>query len=165
METDDADTGQGGSRKHGLPVYQPRRVRDAEAIEKIREMEPDVIVVVAFGQIITKEILEMPKYGCINVHASLLPAYRGAAPIQWAVMNGDQVSGVTIMKMDEGIDTGEMLSKVEIPLASDETGGSLLTNFRQPVQSCWWRRFLKSKRRNYTGKAAKGEHDSVCTND
>lgn len=88
-------------------------------------MEPDVIVVVAFGQIITKEILEMPKYGCINVHASLLPAYRGAAPIQWAVMNGDPVSGVTIMKMDEGIDTGEMLSKVEIPLASDETGGSL----------------------------------------
>ena len=113
------------AEKHGLPVYQPRRVRDAEAIEEIRKMEPDVIVVVAFGQIITKEILEMPKYGCINVHASLLPAYRGAAPIQWAVMNGDPVSGVTIMKMDEGIDTGEMLSKVEIPLASDETGGSL----------------------------------------
>ena len=85
------------AEKHGLPVYQPRRVRDAEAIEEIRKMEPDVIVVVAFGQIIPKEILDMPKYGCINVHASLLPAYRGAAPIQWAVMNGDEVSGVTIM--------------------------------------------------------------------
>ena len=121
-------------------------MRDAEAIEEIRKMEPDVIVVVAFGQIITKEILEMPKYGCINVHASLLPAYRGAAPIQWAVMNGDPVSGVTIMKMDEGIDTGEMLSKVEIPLASDETGGSLFDKLRQPVPSCWWRRFLKLKK-------------------
>lgn len=83
-KTGDADTGERGSRKHGLPVYQPRRVRDAEAIEEIRKMEPDVIVVVAFGQIIPKEILDMPKYGCINVHASLLPAYRGAAPIQWA---------------------------------------------------------------------------------
>ena len=123
------------AEKHGLPVYQPRRVRDAEAIEEIRKMEPDVIVVVAFGQIITKEILEMPKYGCINVHASLLPAYRGAAPIQWAVMNGDPVSGVTIMKMDEGIDTGEMLSKVEIPLASDETGGSLFDKLGSRCQA------------------------------
>lgn len=134
------------AEKHGLPVYQPRRVRDAEAIEKIREMEPDVIVVVAFGQIITKEILEMPKYGCINVHASLLPAYRGAAPIQWAVMNGDQVSGVTIMKMDEGIDTGEMLSKWRFRLHQMRPAAVFLTNFRQPVQSCWWRRFLKSKK-------------------
>ena len=95
------------------------------SLEEIRKMEPDVIVVVAFGQIIPKEILDMPKYGCINVHASLLPAYRGAAPIQWAVMNGDEVSGVTIMKMDEGLDTGDMLTKVEVPLAADETGGSL----------------------------------------
>ena len=78
------------AEKHGLPVYQPRRVRDAEAIEEIRKMEPDVIVVVAFGQIIPKEILDMPKYGCINVHASLLPAYRGAAPIQWCVINGEE---------------------------------------------------------------------------
>ncbi len=127
------------AEKHGLPVYQPRRVRDAEAIEEIRKMEPDVIVVVAFGQIIPKEILDMPKYGCINVHASLLPAYRGAAPIQWAVMNGDEVSGVTIMKMDEGLDTGDMLTKVEVPLAADETGGSLLTSSPQPEQNFWWR--------------------------
>ena len=113
------------AEKHGLPVYQPRRVRDAEAIEEIRKMEPDVIVVVAFGQIIPKEILDMPKYGCINVHASLLPKYRGAAPIQWAVINGEKVSGVTTMRMDEGLDTGDMILKEEVTLAPDETGGSL----------------------------------------
>ncbi len=88
-------------------------------------LKPDVMVVAAFGQIITKEILEMPKYGCINVHASLLPAYRGAAPIQWAVINGDKESGVTIMQMDEGIDTGDMIEKAVVPIAEDETGGSL----------------------------------------
>ncbi|MDD7738734.1 MAG: methionyl-tRNA formyltransferase [Fusicatenibacter sp.] len=109
----------------GLPVYQPSRVRSMEAIDTIRQMKPDVIVVVAFGQIIPKEILELPPLGCINVHASLLPAYRGAAPIQWAVINGEPKSGVTIMKMDEGLDTGDMLAKTEIPLEMDETGGSL----------------------------------------
>ena len=113
------------AEKHGLPVYQPRRVRDAEAIEEIRKMEPDVIVVVAFGQIITKEILEMPKYGCINVHASLLPAYRGAAPIQWAIINGESVTGVTTMQMNEGLDTGDMIQKTEVEITPDETGESL----------------------------------------
>lgn len=108
-----------------LPVYQPRKVRDPEFIQVMRELNPDVIVVVAFGQIIPKEILHMPKYGCINVHASLLPAYRGAAPIQWAVINGDKESGVTIMRMDEGVDTGDMISKVIVPLNEKETGGSL----------------------------------------
>ena len=91
----------------------------------MKELNPDVIVVVAFGQIIPKEILHMPKYGCINVHASLLPAYRGAAPIQWAVINGDKESGVTIMRMDEGVDTGDMINKVIVPLNEKETGGSL----------------------------------------
>ena len=109
----------------GLPVYQPKKVRDPEFIQMMRELNPDVIVVVAFGQIIPKEILHMPKYGCINVHASLLPAYRGAAPIQWAVINGDKESGVTIMRMDEGLDTGDMISKVIVPLNEKETGGSL----------------------------------------
>ncbi len=109
----------------GLPVYQPKKVRDPEFIQVMRELNPDVIVVVAFGQIIPKEILHMPKYGCINVHASLLPAYRGAAPIQWAVINGDKESGVTIMRMDEGLDTGDMISKVIVPLNEKETGGSL----------------------------------------
>lgn len=109
----------------GLSVYQPRKIRDAEAIETIRQMRPDVIVVVAFGQIIPKEILDMPPFGCLNVHGSLLPAYRGAAPIQWAVLNGEKESGVTIMRMDEGLDTGDMISKKVVTLEKDETSGSL----------------------------------------
>lgn len=111
--------------KHGLTVYQPRRVREEEFQAQLRELAPEAIVVVAFGQIIPKSILEMPKYGCLNVHASLLPKYRGAAPIQWAVIDGEKTSGVTIMQMDDGLDTGDMLAVAEIPLAEDETGGSL----------------------------------------
>ncbi|MGN0342023.1 MAG: methionyl-tRNA formyltransferase [Roseburia sp.] len=110
---------------HGIPVYQPRRIREPECVEYLREYAPDIIVVAAFGQILPKEILTMPRYDCINVHASLLPKYRGAAPIQWAVINGDQVSGVTIQRMGEGIDTGDMIAKVEVPLDKKETGGSL----------------------------------------
>ena len=111
--------------KHGIPVYQPRRVREAECIEELKKYQADVCVVIAFGQILPKEILEMTPYGCINVHASLLPKYRGAAPIQWAVINGEEVSGVTTMQMDEGLDTGDMLEKVIIPLDPKETGESL----------------------------------------
>ena len=111
--------------QYGIPVFQPRRVREKENIEELQKYQADVIVVVAFGQILPKEILEMTPYGCINVHASLLPSYRGAAPIQWAVLNGEKVSGVTTMQMDEGLDTGDMLLKTEVPLEADETGGSL----------------------------------------
>lgn len=110
---------------HGLQVYQPARIRRPECVEYLRSFDADIMIVVAFGQILTKEILDMPKYGCVNVHASLLPKYRGAAPIQWAVINGDAVSGVTTMRMDEGIDTGDMIAKREVRLAEDETGGSL----------------------------------------
>ena len=117
--------------KYELPVYQPKKVREPEFVELLRSLKPDVMVVAAFGQIISKEILEMPKYGCINVHASLLPAYRGAAPIQWAVINGEKESGVTIMQMDEGIDTGDMIEKVVVPIAEDETGGSLFEKLSQ----------------------------------
>ena len=117
--------------KHQIPVYQPQKVRETEFTETLRRLAPDVIVVAAFGQIITKEILEIPRYGCINVHASLLPAYRGAAPIQWAVINGEKESGVTIMQMDEGLDTGDMIDKVVVPLAEDETGGSLFDKLSQ----------------------------------
>lgn len=109
----------------GIPVYQPVKVREPEFVEKLRSMEPDAIVVVAFGQILPKSILELPKYGCINIHASLLPKYRGAAPIQWAVIDGEKESGITTMYMDEGLDTGDMLEKVVIPLEEKETGGSL----------------------------------------
>lgn len=110
---------------HGIAVYQPRRVREPECVEYLRQYEPDMIVVAAFGQILPKEILDMPRYCCINVHASLLPKYRGAAPIQWAVLNGDKTAGVTIMRMDAGLDTGDMISKVEVTLDEKETGGSL----------------------------------------
>ena len=111
--------------KYAIPVYQPLKVRAEEFVKVLEKIAPDIIVVAAFGQIISKEILELPKYGCINVHASLLPSYRGAAPIQWAVINGDKVSGVTTMQMNEGLDTGDMIMKTEVPLAEDETGGSL----------------------------------------
>ena len=111
--------------KHGILVYQPKRVRDPECVEELRKYQADVMVVIAFGQILPKEILDMTPYGCINVHASLLPSYRGAAPIQWAVINGDKVSGVTTMQMNEGLDTGDMIMKTEVPLSEDETGGSL----------------------------------------
>ncbi len=111
--------------KHGLPVLQPKRIRDPQVVEELEKIPADICVVVAFGQIIPKSILEMKKYGCINVHASLLPAYRGAAPIQWAVVDGLKETGVTIMQMDEGLDTGDMLTKVVVPLETKETGGSL----------------------------------------
>jgi len=109
----------------GIPVYQPQKIRSEESVRYLESIGADVIVVVAFGQMLPKSILEMKKYGCINVHASLLPKYRGAAPIQWAVINGEKESGVTIMQMDEGLDTGDMLAKVVVPLDEKETGGSL----------------------------------------
>ena len=117
---------------HEIPVYQPQRVRkNPEFLETLKEIDPDIIIVAAFGQIIPKEILELPKFGCINSHASLLPKYRGAAPIQQAVIDGEKESGVTIMQMGEGLDTGDMISKIIIPLAQDETGGSLFGKLAQ----------------------------------
>lgn len=110
---------------HGIEVYQPERVREEACIEYLRGYQPDIIIVEAFGQIIPKAILDMPRYGCVNVHASLLPKYRGAAPIQWAVINGDEVTGVTTMRMNEGLDTGDMIMKEEVIVRADETGGSL----------------------------------------
>ena len=111
--------------KYDIPVYQPRRIREAECIEELRKYDADIMVVVAFGQILPKEILEMTPYGCVNVHASLLPKYRGAAPIQWAIIDGEDVTGVTTMQMNEGLDTGDMLLKTEIVIEAKETGGSL----------------------------------------
>ncbi len=111
--------------KYNIPVFQPRRVREADCIEELRRYHADIMVVVAFGQILPKEILEMTAYGCVNVHASLLPKYRGAAPIQWSIIDGEGVTGVTTMQMDEGLDTGDILLKTEIPIDAKETGGSL----------------------------------------
>ena len=117
--------------KHDIPVFQPRRVREAECIEELRKYNADIMVVVAFGQILPKEILEMCTYGCVNVHASWLPKYRGSAPIQWAIIDGEEVTGVTTMQMDEGLDTGDMLLKTEIPVEPKETGGSLFDKLAQ----------------------------------
>lgn len=109
----------------GIPVYQPVKVRDPEFVKLIERIAPEVIVVAAFGQLIPKSMLDIPKYGCVNIHASLLPKYRGAAPIQWAVIDGEAESGITTMMMAEGLDTGDMLDRVAVPLDQKETGGSL----------------------------------------
>ena len=109
-----------------IPYYQPEKVRNnVEFISEISNLKPDVICVVAYGKILPKEILEIPKLGCINVHGSLLPKYRGAAPIQWAVLNGDKKTGITTMYMDEGMDTGDMILQEEIEIGKDETTGEL----------------------------------------
>ncbi|MDD3183749.1 MAG: methionyl-tRNA formyltransferase [Anaerostipes sp.] len=111
--------------EHGLLVLQPERARDEEFTAKLQELNPDVIVVVAYGQILPESILNIPKYGCINVHGSLLPKYRGAGPIQWAVLNGEKETGITTMYMGKGLDTGDMIDKVSMELDPKETAGSL----------------------------------------
>src|SRR6185369_3684226 len=113
------------AEKHGIPVLQPHRVRVPEAIEQIRVFSFDLIVVIAFGQILPKTLLDIPGHGCINVHASLLPRYRGAAPINWCIINGETETGITTMMMDVGLDTGDMLLKKKIPIFSEDTASSL----------------------------------------
>ena len=117
--------------EQGLTVYQPQKVKNPEFVELLHELQPELIVVAAFGQFLSKEILELPKYGCINVHASLLPKYRGAAPIQYAIIKGEKESGVTIMQMDIGMDTGAMLDKVVVPIAENTTMGELHDALRE----------------------------------
>ena len=110
---------------HQIPVFQPQKMRDGQALEILQQLQPELIAVVAYGKLLPKEILELPKYGCINVHASLLPKYRGAAPIQWAVIDGEEETGVTTMYMAEGLDTGDVIDTAVIKLDEKETGGSL----------------------------------------
>jgi methionyl-tRNA formyltransferase len=110
---------------HNLPVLQPERSRAESFISQLRELRPDLIVVAAYGQILSQSLLDVPPYGCVNVHASLLPKYRGAAPIQWAILNGDSETGVTIMKMDAGLDTGDILSESRIPIADTDNAQAL----------------------------------------
>ena len=111
---------------HGVPVYQPVKMRDGTALEILKKLKPDVIVVAAYGRILPKEILELPAYGCINVHASLLPRYRGAGPVQWSVINGEKITGVTTMFMGEGLDSGDILEQTQIAIGSEETAGELM---------------------------------------
>ncbi len=113
------------ARQHGLPVFQPERLRRPEAVDQLRALAPDLVVVVAYGQILPKSVLEIPRHGCINVHASLLPKYRGAAPINKAIIDGETETGVTTMYMDEGLDTGDMLVKMRLAIGPDETAGRL----------------------------------------
>lgn len=110
---------------HGIPVLQPAKIKAAEAVSELSRYPADIFVVAAFGQFLSEEILTMPRFGCVNIHASLLPAYRGAAPIQWAVINGEEKTGVTVQQMAKGMDTGDMLLKKEVIIAPDETGESL----------------------------------------
>ena len=110
---------------HGIPVLQPVKIKEPEAVAELKKYPADIFVVAAFGQLLTEEILNMPKFGCINIHASLLPAYRGAAPIQRVIINGEEKTGVTIQQMAKGLDTGDMLLKKEISIDPKETGGSL----------------------------------------
>ena len=117
--------------EHDIEVFQPKKIRDEDAVEYLSKIECDIAVVAAFGQILPKSILDMPRFGCINVHASLLPKYRGAAPIQWAILNGEKKSGVTIMQMGEGLDDGDMLLTREVILDGTETGGSLFDDLAQ----------------------------------
>jgi methionyl-tRNA formyltransferase len=112
--------------KHGIPVYQPIKLKeDIDLTQKLKELKPDFIIVVAFGQLLTKEVLDIPKYACINLHASLLPMYRGAAPLNWAIINGEKVSGNTTMLMDVGLDTGDMILKDEVEITNNMTSGEL----------------------------------------
>ncbi|WP_238326385.1 methionyl-tRNA formyltransferase [Desulfuromonas acetoxidans] len=111
--------------EHDIPVFQPQKLRDEEAVKQLRSLSPDLIVVVAYGQILPQAVLDIPKYGCINVHASLLPRHRGAAPINKAIVDGDPMTGVTTMMMDVGLDTGDMLVKKSLSIHPDETAGQL----------------------------------------
>lgn len=111
--------------KYNIPVFQPIKIKEKEAVDRLREYPADIFVIAAFGQLLSEEILKMPPLGCVNIHASLLPAYRGAAPIQWVILNGEKETGVTIMQMEKGLDTGDMLLKKAIPIEPKETGESL----------------------------------------
>ncbi len=111
--------------RHGLAVYQPDSVKTEETLKLLQELNPDCIVVVAYGKLLPKTVLDLPRYGCVNIHASLLPKYRGAAPIQWAVLGGDKVTGVTTMQMDVGMDTGDILLQQEFPIPETMTSGEL----------------------------------------
>lgn len=113
------------AEKYGIPVFQPKTLRDGEAYKVLKELNPDVIVVVAYGKILPKEILDLPRFGCINGHASLLPKLRGSAPIQWAIVNGDKQTGVTTMQMDEGMDTGDILETAVVDIGDEETAEEL----------------------------------------
>lgn len=142
-----------------LEVAQPEKVREESFVERLKAIAPDVIVVVAFGQILPESILNIPKYGCINVHASLLPAYRGAAPIQWAVIDGLAETGVTTMYMEKGLDTGDIICQSKLPLAEDETGGSLFDKLAKEGADL----LVKTLKMLEDGTATRTKQDDSCS--
>ncbi|MGQ8874050.1 methionyl-tRNA formyltransferase [Paenibacillus sp. TSA_86.1] len=119
------------AERYGLPVFQPVKLRDPEAVARLAEWKPDLIVTAAFGQILPKAVLDMPVRGCVNVHGSLLPKYRGGAPIQRSIINGESVTGVTLMYMAEGLDTGDMISRVEVPITDEDTSGTMFVKLSE----------------------------------
>lgn len=121
--------------RHGIPVLTPVKIKAAEAVEELQKYPADIFVVAAFGQILSEEILDMPAYGCVNIHASLLPKYRGAAPIQWSIIDGEKETGVTIMQMDKGLDTGDILFRQKVEITAEETGASLFDKLAQTGSS------------------------------
>lgn len=141
--------------EYDIPVYQPERLRDAENVDTIRRYEPDAIVVAAYGQILPESILCIPRYGCINIHASLLPKYRGAAPIEWAIIDGQKETGVTTMYMAKGLDTGDMIEQAVVPIEDDDTGSSL----RDKLAVCGADLILKTLRSLEEGTAQKTPQD------
>lgn len=145
---------------HDIPVFQPVRIKDAEAVEMLRKFEADIFVVVAFGQILSEEILNMPKFGCVNIHASLLPKYRGSAPIQWAIINGETTTGITIIQMDKGVDTGDMLLKAEVAIAPKETGDSLHDKLAQAGAELIVEALAKIERKDVTPVKQNDEESS-----
>lgn len=119
-----------------IPVYQPTKMRDGEALEVLQALQPDLVIVVAYGRILPPELLAVPRFGCVNVHASLLPVLRGAAPIQWAILNGEKITGVTTMLMDEGLDTGDILLTAKTPIGAEETAGELFSRLSHLGAEC-----------------------------
>ena len=118
------------AEEHSLPVYQPNSLKNEETVNLLKKLSPELIVVTAYGKILPKEVLDLPKYGCINIHASLLPKYRGAAPIQWSILNGDVYTGITSMQMDTGLDTGDILIQKEVSIGKNETSGELFDRLK-----------------------------------
>ena len=134
------------AQRLGLACMQPERIRRPENVEALQASRPDVMVVVGYGQIVPQNIIDIPRLGILNVHASLLPKYRGAAPIQWAIANGESETGVTIMQIDAGLDTGDMLSSSKTPIGPDETAPELAARWRRSEQICWSVRLTNSTR-------------------
>lgn len=146
--------------EHDITVYQPNKLKEEDFQDSLKELNPDIIVVAAFGQILPKSVLELPKHGCINVHASLLPKYRGAAPIQWSIIDGEEKTGITIIHMDAGIDTGDMIMKDEVVLDKKETAGTL----HDKLAVCGGKLLLKALEAIEDGNAPREKQDDSKAN-